>query len=108
MGDRAQVKFITEEKDIYFYTHWDASRLEDTVVNALKRGTGRHDDPEYLARIIFCEMVKDSILETTGYGIGFDQHGDVNRVIIVDCDNQDVTFFNGTVKVFSEFITEES
>ncbi len=38
MGDRAQVKFITEEKAIYFYTHWGAYKLEQTVIDALKRG----------------------------------------------------------------------
>jgi len=107
MGDRAQVKFITESKEIYFYSHWNGSNLEEVVVAALERGNDRHHDPEYLARIIFCEMIKDEVLETTGFGIGFAQHGDVRRVIIVDCDNQEVTFFNGTIKTFSEIIQEE-
>lgn len=106
MGDRAQVEFITEGKSIYFYTHWDASELENKVIKAMERGKERHNDPEYLSRIIFCEMVqKDDILKITGYGIGLYKYED--RVITVNCDTKKVTFFNGDVKEFDEFIVSE-
>ena len=54
---------------IYFYTHWGAEHLEDVLRAALVRGRSRWGDPDYLARIIFSEMIQREVLETTGYGI---------------------------------------
>ena len=54
---------------IYFYTHWGAEGLEDSLRAALIRGRARWNDPEYLARIIFSEMIRDEVLQETGYGI---------------------------------------
>jgi hypothetical protein len=57
------------ERKIYLYTHWGAEHFEDVLRAALVRGRSRWSDPEYLARIIFCEMIRDDVLDTTGYGI---------------------------------------
>lgn len=43
--------------------------LSDTLKKALVRGKSRWDDAPYLARIIFCEMVKDDVEGLTGWGI---------------------------------------
>jgi hypothetical protein len=50
-------------------TSYRAECLEDTLRDALVRGRSRWADPAYLARIIFSEMIKDEVLETTGYGL---------------------------------------
>ena len=57
------------ERKIYLYTHWDGEHLEHILRDALIRGRSRWDDPSYLARIIFSEMIQDEVLLTTGYGI---------------------------------------
>jgi hypothetical protein len=57
------------EGTVYLYTHWGAEDLEETLRSALQRGASRWRDPSYLARIIFSEMVKDELLDTTGYGL---------------------------------------
>jgi len=54
---------------LYLYSNWDGDELPLVVASALVRGQDRWNDPEYLARIIFCEMVKDSVLDTNGFGI---------------------------------------
>ena len=54
---------------IYFYTHWGAEGLEDCLRAALIRGRARWDDPPYLARTIFSEMIQDEVQALTGYGI---------------------------------------
>ena len=54
---------------IYLYTHWGAERLEQVLREALMRGQSRWDDPPYLARIIFSEMIQDEVMDTIGYGI---------------------------------------
>jgi hypothetical protein len=86
MGDRAQV-FIEDEK-VYLYTHWNATELPEIVANALARGKERWDDPEYLTRIIFSEMIKDDINGLTGYGIGTTKHNDIWRLITISCSGQ--------------------
>jgi len=98
MGDRGQVRFIysdysghAEPREVWFYTHWGASVLWECVASALARGKGRWDDEEYLARIIFCEMVGNDVEGTTGFGIGMSRHGDVWQVITVNAEQQTVT-----------------
>lgn len=85
MGDRGQVEIINEgEPTLYLYTHWGASSLEHTVADALARGENRWSDPEYLNRIIFSEMIKDDVDSEVGYGIGFFQHGDVWKLVVIN------------------------
>jgi len=91
MGDRGQVLMVDEK--VYLYTHWNATELVETVRRALARKQ-RWDDPEYLARIIFCEMVKDDVKGETGFGIGTEGHGDIWRQISIDCESQKVFIKN--------------
>ena len=83
MGDRAQV--LIKDTGVFLYTHWNGTELIETVKRALTKRQ-RWDDPEYLARIIFDEMVGKGQGEETGFGIGTEQHGDVWRIITVDCE----------------------
>jgi hypothetical protein len=91
MGDRGQVliKSWDGKKGVYLYTHWGATRLVKNVERAIKK-KWRWDDPSYLARIIFDVMTEDSHGEETGYGIDAEMHGDIWRLIIVDCNNRTV------------------
>jgi len=91
MGTRAQV-FIKDE-GVYLYQHWDGDNLMDKVVKAVNSpvGKGRQDDPEYLARIIFCEMVRGDEAGETGYGIGTNMHGDIEYLVTVDCKKRTIT-----------------
>jgi len=88
MGDRGQVKIIgtdnAESPNLYFYTHWGATSLENYVSDALDRGRGRWNDKEYLNRIIFSEMIKDEVLSDIGFGIGFELHGDTWKLVVVN------------------------
>ena len=104
MGDRANVlvKSNKTESGIYFYTHWSGYNLPQTVQTALKRKQ-RWDDESYLNRIIFSEMIKDSVEEETGYGIStFTPDGDT-RIIEINHEKQTVTFKDHTYS-FSEYI----
>jgi hypothetical protein len=85
MGDRGQVHI--EDTGVYLYTHWGATSLPSVVSDALARDA-RWNDPEYLTRIIFDEMTGLEG-ETTGYGIGQEQHGDVYRVVHIDCSERE-------------------
>ena len=104
MGDRGQV-FI-ESKGIYLYTHWGAWELIEAVKRALAK-RWRWDDHEYLARIIFDEMIGEDFKTETGYGIGTTRHDDIWRLITITKNNKvivndnDKIIFNDT---FEEFI----
>lgn len=94
MSTRAQC-FI-KDSGIFLYQHCDGDSLMDTVVKAVNGPVGkcRQNDPEYLARIIFCEMVKGNEDGETGYGIGKSIHGDIVYLVTVDCKKRTITETN--------------
>ena len=107
MGDRGQVELVSYEGSVFLYTHWGAEGLPWVVAKALDRGRGRWGDDEYLNRIIFSEMIKDEVLEETGYGIGLCLHDDLWRVVRVDHTDNTVTVSDGSsgpVLTFEQFI----
>ena len=110
MGDRAQVKIVEESgHPVYLYTHWYGHKIKEITANALSRGAGRWNDSEYLARIIFSEMIRDDIDGTTGYGISTVQHGDTEILVTVDGNRKEVfvehLYENKIVRYsFEEFI----
>lgn len=86
MGDRGniQVREGPSDNGVFFYAHWAGSDLPEIVKAALKRGRGRWGDTPYLARIIFSELIKDSIEGETGYGISTSECDPEHPLIIVD------------------------
>lgn len=69
MGCRGNIQIqFSNKRSIYFYTHWRGNSIREVVQSALRR-RGRWWDEAYLARMIFCELVKGQESEETGYGI---------------------------------------
>jgi hypothetical protein len=94
MGDRGNIvvkQSRPEDSYIYLYTHWNGSEIAETLQNALKRGKDRWDDEQYLTRIIFSEMVKDSIMDTDGFGISTYQGDNEHDFLVVDSNTQTVS-----------------
>jgi hypothetical protein len=90
MGDCGNI-VVQEDKDhrVYLYTHWSGSEMPETLRSALVRGKERWSDPQYLARIIFCEMVhSDNGL--TGFGITSRVHDNSHPLVVVDCEKQEI------------------
>jgi hypothetical protein len=92
MGDRANV-YIREAENlgVYLYTHWGGTELPEVVRVALARKE-RWDDAPYLARIVFCEMVKGSESDPTGYGISASLCDNSYPIIVLDTATQQVRF----------------
>lgn len=89
MGARAQV--LIKDEGVYLYTHCGAGEIEEDVKRALAK-KWRWDVPEYLARIIFEEMIPEGErMDETGFGIGNAEHGDIDRLVTVNCAEQKVT-----------------
>lgn len=98
MGDRANVIIKDGKSTVYLYTHWAGSDLPETVERALSRARKAKstDDGPYLARVIFCEMIReDGIDGTRGYGISA-EYGDGGGApdITIDVDKQTIQVGN--------------
>ena len=113
MGDRSQIAIkMRNDQCVFLYAHWDGASIYEKLRTALRRRK-RWGDPEYLARIIFSELIHSSPSDETGYGIGVEQHDDVEHPIpVLDCDEKRITWIDapfGTGEMpeplsFEEFI----
>ena len=97
MGDRAYI-FVADDKSrddallgVYLFTHWGGSDLPFVFQAALALRL-RWDDPSYLARIVFCAMVRGVEEEEAGFGISATLGDNDHLVIVADCQNRKVAF----------------
>lgn len=97
MSDPGNIMVRTSSYPVYFYTHHEARSLPLIVAKALARGKTRWDDPQYLARILFCELVieGEEVKGTTGFGIDTEP-GEGGVTIYVDPYTQNVRFKDET------------
>ncbi len=104
MGDRANilVKESTEDSGVYLYTHGEGSILPEKLHKALAKKV-RWNDCQYLTRIIFDVMTENNHGEETGYGISAFLGDGSDRVLVVDCDNQTVSYKGFKIWSFQEF-----
>jgi hypothetical protein len=105
MGDRANIKFVEQNGGtMYFYTHGNGLDFMKDALKAALSKRDRWDDEQYLARIIFCEVVKDACDETTGFGLSTEIGDGEDQVIVVSVKDQTVAI--GKKKwSFEEFIS---
>ena len=89
MGDRANAIIKDVDGEVFLYTHWNGSELPYLVQTALQRKQ-RWDDPAYLARIVFCTMVKGSEADETGYGISTVICDNEHPLTVIDTAQQEV------------------
>jgi hypothetical protein len=106
VGDRGNIRIEKDGNALYFYSHWGGYYLPQTLANALDRGRDRWDDPSYLTRIIFSEMIKESVEDTTGYGISFTRDDWEYEDLIVKLDTGMVVDRSGTERSYEEFVQE--
>lgn len=91
MGDRANVVVQDRGARVYLYTHGRGSELPETLRRALVLGKGLWNDGSYLARIIFCAMVRGSEMDTTGFGISASLEDNEYPLLVVNTDAATVT-----------------
>ena len=105
MGDRANVQVVDGESNVFLYTHWTGTDLPQTLQKALVRGKERWQDGQYLARIIFCEMVGELADGLTGFGISSVVGDGDNRILTVDVEHQLVSY-HGKSKSFDAYVAK--
>lgn len=92
MGDRGNIAIIQDaerNEQVWFYGHWSGWRMPAVLQHAIIDGKDRWQDPTYFARIVFCRLVpKDSLFETTSFGIGTALSDNEYPIIVADCAKQ--------------------
>lgn len=104
MGDRAIVEIITNDGNLYFYTHWNGFDIYNICQESLEvverrdriPPKGGHDD-SYAIRIILDELIKkvDSRDSSNGCGISLkpklkNQEGNFDPKVVIDIPNWNV------------------
>lgn len=89
MGDRGNIAIHTGEGDrVYLYSHWSGHDMPEILRGALARASDRWDDPQYLARVVFCDLIGGDTKSTTGFGISATLGDNEHPIIVVDCERQ--------------------
>jgi hypothetical protein len=97
MGDRGNI--YIKGADVYLYSHWTGSDLGAVAAKALARHPGRWADDQYLARIVFCEMVsKDDWHGETGFGISHTIGDNGGPIIVLDPETKTASVTLGTYR----------
>lgn len=104
MGNRANIRVIEGNSEVWLYTHWSADQLPTILAAALIK-RWRWDDAPYLTRIIFETMLgaTDSFGTETGFGISSKCGDGGDRVLNVDVDRQKV-YWRSHVWTFEEYV----
>jgi hypothetical protein len=118
MGDKANIVIESDKANIviesdkemfphpvFFYTHWSGSTIKDTLQAALAHKRW-WDDPQYLARIIFCELVKNQPHGTTGYGISTRIGNGSHKLLCVNMEENKVRERNSTEDINAAVLHE--
>lgn len=94
MGSRANVFVMdgTPTSGVYLYTHNGGYDLPSVVQAALRRARNCWDDAQYLTRVIFCEMVREDVEGTGGYGISARIGDNSYPIIVVDTSSGMIGF----------------
>lgn len=75
MGDRANIVVretwpndLGDSEAVFLYTHWSGTELPEVLRRALAK-RWRWNDPPYLARVVFEEMIAVYPATETGFGV---------------------------------------
>ena len=109
----ARINFVFDdgtESLVALYSHWGEDTWQDDLAGALDHAEPRKGDHSYFTRMVISYLIKDELLEETGYGIyaigrdhvgnGFDRTVvlDLLNSTIKDLDNQEEISFYGKVR----------
>ena len=109
----ARINFVFDDGTdslVNLYSHWGESNWQDDLVGALIHAQPRKGDTSYFTRMVISHLMKDYVLDETGFGIyainrseianNFDKTVVLDLVngIITDCDTQEqISFYYGKV-----------
>ena len=93
----ARINFVFQENidgpNVVLYSHWGQDYWQVDIANALQHSKARWGDTSYFTRMMISHLIKDSVLDETGFGIysvsgtNFDLG---EQTVVIDMINQTV------------------
>lgn len=93
----ARVNFVFNDgtdSHVVLYSHWGAEGYEHNLNDAIRHAQPREHDTSYWTRMVISYLIKDEILDQTGFGIYAIQQADIEGIanqeltIMIDCNTQ--------------------
>jgi hypothetical protein len=77
------------------YSHWGQSNWEEDLIGALVHAQKRKGDYSYFTRMVISHLMKDSILNPTGFGIHGISRSEISdlfdKIVVIDLVNNLIT-----------------
>lgn len=103
----ARCTFVFKQKEdlaVALYSHWGEYTLHTDLAQALQHAAVRKGDTEYYTRMAISYLLKDSILDETGFGIYACNPNDLGFMdlpILIDLINNTISDETGTHEIDS-------
>jgi hypothetical protein len=100
MGARCTFVFKqSEDLGVALYSHWGEDSMHSDLAQALQHAVVRKGDTEYYTRMAVSHLLKDSILDETGFGLYACNPNDLgfaDHPILIDLTNNTITDETGS------------
>ena len=100
MGARCTFIFKqSEDLAVALYSHWGEDSMHMDLAQALQHAAVRNGDTEYYTRMAVSYLLKDSILDETGFGLYACNPNDLgfaDHPILIDLTNNTITDETGS------------
>ena len=100
MGARCTFIFKqSEDLAVALYSHWGEYSMHMDLAQALQHAAVRNGDTEYYTRMAVSHLLKDSILDETGFGLYACNPNDLgfaDHPILIDLTNNTITDETGS------------
>jgi hypothetical protein len=100
MGARCTFVFKqSEDLAVALYSHWGEDSMHSDLAQALQHAVVRKSDTEYYTRMAVSYLLKDSILDETGFGLYACNPNDLgfaDHPILIDLTNNTITDETGS------------
>jgi hypothetical protein len=100
MGARCTFVFKqSEDLAVALYSHWGEDSMHSDLAQALQHAVVRKSDNEYYTRMAVSYLLKDSILDETGFGLYACNPNDLgfaDHPILIDLTNNTITDETGS------------
>ena len=103
----ARCTFVFKQKEdlaVALYSHWGEDSMHMDLALALQHAAVRKADTEYYTRMIVSHLLKDSILDETGFGLyacNPDNQEWMDHPILIDLTNNTISDETGSHSVDS-------
>ena len=94
----ARINFVFDDGTdslVNLYSHWGESNWKDDLVHALVHAQPRKGDTSYFTRMVISHLIKDYVLDETGFGIYAINRSEIgnnfDKTVVLDLVNNTLT-----------------